>query len=146
MKISNGVKFKINIKGKEYEVGILEVKEGTKIKVGDKEFFFKEKEIKKEVSFPPLSFKKRNFSKKEIKAPIAGTISEVFIKEGDFVGKGEKLLCLSAMKMENEIVSEFEGKIKKVLIKKDQKVKEGEDLILLEWRLKNIKKLVQQAN
>ena len=132
MKISNGVKFKINIKGKEYEVGILEVKEGTKIKVGDKEFFFKEKEIKKEVSFPSVFFKKRDFSKKEIRSPIAGIISEIFIREGEFVKKGKKLLCLSAMKMENEIVSEFEGKIKKILIKKDQKVKEWDTLILLE--------------
>jgi len=126
------MKLKINIKGKEYEVEILEVKEGTKIKVGDKEFFFKEKKIEKEVSIPSVSFKKRDFSKKEIRSPIAGIISEIFIGEGEFVKKGEKLLCLSAMKMENEIVSEFEGRIKKVLIKKNQKVKEGEGLILLE--------------
>lgn len=124
------MKFKINIKGKEYEVEILELEEGTKIRIDEKEFFFEKR--KKETSLPSVSFKKRNFLEKEIRAPISGTISEVFVKEGDFIKKGEKLLFLSAMKMENEIVSEFEGKIKKVFVKKDQKVKEGEVLVLLE--------------
>ena len=125
------MKFKINFKGKEYDIEIDEMERGLKIKVGDKEFFFEEKK-EKPISIHHLSFKKRNFLEKEIKAPIAGTVSEVFVKEGDFIEKGQKLLFLSAMKMENEIVSEFEGKIKKVLVKKGQNTKEGETLILLE--------------
>jgi biotin carboxyl carrier protein len=124
------MKFKIKIKGKEYEVEIVELEGGTKIKIGDKEFFFQKE--KKEISLPSVSFKKRDFLKKEIRAPIAGTISEIFVKEKDFVKKGEKLLSLSAMKMENEIVSDFEGRVKKIFVKKDQNVKEGEVLILLE--------------
>jgi biotin carboxyl carrier protein len=124
------MKFKIKIKGKEYEVEIVELEGGTKIKIGDKEFFFQKE--KKEISLPSVSFKKRDFLKKEIRAPIAGTISEIFVKEKDFVKKGEKLLSLSAMKMENEIVSDFEGRVKKIFVKKDQNVKEEEVLILLE--------------
>ena len=124
------MKFKIKIKGKEYEVEIVELEGGTKIKIGDKEFFFQKE--KKEISLPSVSFKKRDFLKKEIRAPIAGTISEIFVKEKDFVKKGEKVLILSAMKMENEIVSDFEGRVKKIFVKKDQNVKEGEVLILLE--------------
>jgi biotin carboxyl carrier protein len=124
------MKFKIKIKGKEYEVEIVELEGGIKIKIGDKEFFFQKE--KKEISLPSVSFKKRDFLKKEIRAPIAGTISEIFVKEKDFVKKGEKVLILSAMKMENEIVSDFEGRVKKIFVKKDQNVKEGEVLILLE--------------
>jgi len=126
------MKFRINIKGKEYTVEISEKGKETKIKVGDKEFFFEREKREKKILIPSVSFQKRNFSKKEILAPIPGTISEVFTKEGNFIKKGDRVVALSAMKMENEIVSEFEGKVKRVLVKKDQKVKEGDTLILLE--------------
>lgn len=52
-------------------------------------------------------------------APISGTIAEIFIKEGDFVEKEQKLLTLLAMKMENEILAEKEGKVKKIFVKKE---------------------------
>jgi len=127
------MKLKLKIKDKEYEVDILEEKEGLKIKVGGKEFLFK-KEIEEEKISPILStsFPKRDFSKKEILAPIAGMISEIFVKEGEFIKKEKKIMLLSAMKMENEIISEFEGKIKKILVEKNQKVKTGDTLIILE--------------
>jgi len=122
---------RFKIKGKEYDVIILETGEGkVKIKVGRKDFIFDKEEDK--TSIAKTSFPKRDFFKKEIKTPISGTISEIFVKKGDFIKKGQKLIFLSAMKMENEIISDFEGKIKEVLVKKDQKVKERETLIILE--------------
>lgn len=124
---------KIKIKGKEYEVEILEAKENeVKIKVGGKEFTFGERENALQAPTTQTSFPKRDFSKKEIKAPISGIITGIFVKEGDFIEKGRKVVLLSAMKMENEIISEFKGKIKKILVSKKQKVKEGEILIILE--------------
>jgi biotin carboxyl carrier protein len=121
---------KIKIGEKVYEVEIFDSEGEVKIIVNGKEFVFgKEKE--KEISIPQISLPKRDFSKKEILAPIDGIISEIFIKEGDFVKKNQKLLFLSSMKMENEIVSDLEGKIKEVLVKKGQKVKKDEVLIKL---------------
>ena len=125
------MKLKLKIKGKEYQVEILEEGNGVKIKIGNKEFFFGEKE-KEEIAVAQVSFPKRNFSKKEIKAPIAGIISEILVKEGDFIKREQKVLLLSSMKMENEIVSDFEGRIKEILVKKNQEVKEGDTLIILE--------------
>jgi len=127
------MKLKLKIKGKEREVEILEEGEDkVKIKVGEKEFIFGKEEEKKGISLIQTSIPKRDFSKKEIKAPIAGVISEIFIKEGDFVKREQKILFLSTMKMENEIVSDFDGKVKEILVKKNQEVKEGETLIILE--------------
>jgi len=127
------MKFKLKIKGKECEVEILEEGEDkVKIKVGEKEFIFGKEEEKKGISIIQTSIPKRDFSKKEIKAPIAGVISEIFVKEGDFVKREQKILFLSTMKMENEIISDFDGKVKKILVKKNQEVKEGETLIILE--------------
>jgi len=124
------MKLKLKIKGKEYEIEILETGENQiKIKVGEKEFFFGEKE---EISIAKTVLPKRDFSKKEIISPIAGTISEIFVKEGDFVKRDQKALLISAMKMENEIVSDFEGRVKEVLVKKNQEVKEGDILVILQ--------------
>lgn len=120
------MKFKIKIKDKEYPTEISEKEDAVKIKVGGKEFDFTKD--KQEVIVAKTSFSRRDFSKKEIKAPISGTISEVFIKEGDFIKRGKKVFLLEAMKMENEIISEFEGKIEKILSQKGQKVKEGDIL------------------
>jgi len=123
---------KIKIGEKIYDIEIFEEEEEGKIKirVNKKEFIFGE-EKEKEISIPRVSLPKRDFSKKEILAPIDGIISEVSVKEGDFIKKNQKVLTLSSMKMENEIVSEFEGKVKEVLAKKDQKVKKDEVLIRL---------------
>lgn len=123
---------KIKIKDKVYEIKIAEFgEERVKITVDGKEFIFGEKE-EEGVSIPQTSFPKRDFSKKEIKAPLTGIISEIFVKEGEFLKRGKKIFLLSAMKMENEIILEFEGKIKKILVKKGQKVKVGDTLIIME--------------
>jgi len=123
----------IKIGEKVYDIEISELGEGkVKIVVNGKEFIFGEiNETKEKISIAKASFPKRDFSKKEILAPIDGIISEIFVKEGDFVKKNQKLLFLSSMKMENEIVSDLEGKIKEVLVKKGQKVKKDEVLIKL---------------
>jgi biotin carboxyl carrier protein len=118
---------KIKIKNKEYEVEIIDNNQGeVNIKVGDSQFdLFSEENNTKQLSSDST------VNTTEIKAPLAGTIIDIFVKEGDEIKQGEKLLILSAMKMENEIVSPCNSKIKKILIKKNQKVKEGELLISL---------------
>jgi len=122
------MRFNIQFRGKEYKVEIREEEKEVKIKIGDKEFSF-EREKRQSKGF---SFEKRDFSKKEILAPISGIISEIFIKEGEVVEKGQKVLTLSAMKMENEIISEWRGMVKKIYVKKGDAVKKDDKLVLLE--------------
>jgi biotin carboxyl carrier protein len=121
------MKFKIKIGEKEYPIEIVEGEEEVKVKVGEKEFFFKKE---KEFFLARTKFEKKEFKEKKILAPIAGTISEIFVKEGDFVKEGQKLFLLSAMKMENEILSDFEGKVKKVFVKKGENVKKDQILLI----------------
>ncbi len=125
------MKLILKIKDKEYAVEIIEEENGVKIKVDGKEFAFGEEEGEEKILAFRTSLPKRDFSKKEIKTPIAGTISEVFVENGEFVKKNQRVLTLSSMKMENEIVSDFEGKVKGVLVKKGKDVKEGDILIIL---------------
>ncbi len=128
------MKLNLNIGNKKYDIELNRTNNGTiNIKVDGEEFLFQEtEEGKKEPSLAKISLPKRNFSEKEIKAPISGIISEVFVKKNDIIKQGEKVALLSAMKMENEIVSDFSGKIKTTLVKQEQKVKEGDLLFVLD--------------
>lgn len=64
-----------------------------------------------------------------IEAPMPGTILGLSVKEGDRVKKGDLLLILEAMKMENEIVSPVEGIVSQVTAKAGQSVNAGEVLL-----------------
>ena len=127
------MKLNINIKDKKRVIEIKENNGEVKIKIGKNEFSFKSGDNKKEdISIAQTNIPKKKFSKKEIKAPIAGTITKIFVKEKEAFKKNHKIVSLSAMKMENEIVSDFQGTIKSILVKENQKVAEGEILVTLE--------------
>ena len=70
--------------------------------------------------------------KMKVLAPIPGVVLEVDVKVGDTVKKGDRMLLLEAMKMENNIVAEKEGTVSAVHVSKDQKVLENELMIELE--------------
>lgn len=65
----------------------------------------------------------------QIKAPMPGLVLNVLVAEGDTVKKGDNLLVLEAMKMENMIKSPTDGVIKKVVIKQGDKVEKNALLI-----------------
>ncbi len=64
-----------------------------------------------------------------IKSPLPGTIIDIYVKVGDVVRTGDKLLTLEAMKMENIINSDKSGKVISVNFKKSDAVMEGDILI-----------------
>ncbi|SMC73803.1 acetyl-CoA carboxylase biotin carboxyl carrier protein subunit [Pedobacter africanus] len=77
-----------------------------------------------------LGFDNSKTSKmKEIKAPMPGLVLNVVVEEGQEVNKGDNLLVLEAMKMENIIKSPAGGTVKKVLVSKGDKVEKNEILI-----------------
>ncbi|RUS77143.1 hypothetical protein EGW08_015099 [Elysia chlorotica] len=62
-------------------------------------------------------------------APMPGTVIDIKVKEGDTVEKGQKLLVLSAMKMEMVVSAPMAGTVKLVAVTKDMKL-EGDDLLV----------------
>jgi biotin carboxyl carrier protein len=66
---------------------------------------------------------------KDIKAPMPGLVLNVFGKEGMEVDKGENILVLEAMKMENIIKSPSTGKIAKILVNSGDKVEKNQVLV-----------------
>lgn len=67
-----------------------------------------------------------------IKSPLPGTILSIAVTKGQSVKRGEKLLVLEAMKMENDILAEKDGTVAKVLVDRGATVQEGQTLIVLE--------------
>lgn len=65
----------------------------------------------------------------EIKAPMPGLVLKVLIEENTEVKKGDNLLILEAMKMENILKSSTDGVIKKVLVKQGDKVEKSQILV-----------------
>lgn len=62
-------------------------------------------------------------------APMPGNIINVAVKVGDTVKKGQLIIVLEAMKMENEIVSPKDGIITLVAVSKGQSVNAGDALV-----------------
>ncbi|MEA1874063.1 MAG: biotin/lipoyl-containing protein [Bacteroidota bacterium] len=128
-------KFKFKINGNSYEVDINNIEgqiaeievNGTKYNVElDKEIpVIKTPRIVKKPLAHPKEGKPLTSDAKlsNIKAPLPGNILNVKVKDGDEVNKGDLLLVMEAMKMENNVLADVSGIIKSV------KVKEG-DIVL----------------
>ncbi|MDE7378220.1 MAG: biotin/lipoyl-binding protein [Paraprevotella sp.] len=67
-----------------------------------------------------------------VKAPLPGVIVEVTVKVGDEVKRGDTVVVLDAMKMENNIASERAGRVAQVCVEPGQSVMEGTDLVVFE--------------
>lgn len=65
---------------------------------------------------------------------IPGTIRDVFVKKGNKVKKGEKLLELEAMKMINTIFAERNAEIIEIAVKSGEQVAKNQLLLRLKFR------------
>jgi acetyl/propionyl-CoA carboxylase alpha subunit len=66
----------------------------------------------------------------DIKAPMPGLIIEIQIKEGDEVKKGDPIMILEAMKMENILKSPGDGLVRSIKVKKGDSVEKNQVLVL----------------
>lgn len=140
--------FKFKINSRQYEVEILNVDDNTaRVNVNGEEFNVEVDRQLKSTKTPILvrsvavpstdtnTSSPRTASPSVpkgtgvIKSPLPGTILDVFVKVGEHVSIGQRLLCLEAMKMENNINSDQEGTVSSIQVKKGDAVLEG-DLLL----------------
>ncbi len=75
--------------------------------------------------------KKEKGSSDPVTAPLPGTIIKILVKQGDLVKKGQTLLVMEAMKMENKIRSEKDGVVESVKVTPGSGVLQGDILIEL---------------
>lgn len=67
-----------------------------------------------------------------VSSPMPGTILTVNVKPGQAVKKGEVLVVLEAMKMENEIMASRDGVVASILVNKGDSVETGAPLVSLQ--------------
>ena len=137
-------KFKITVDGETFEVEVEEVKSkktitkinkvngelvnltGSKPKV--------EEEIipaKNTVSNPKpvAAVNTAKPGKGIVTAPLPGEILSINVKEGTLVSKGDQLLVIEAMKMENEVFAPVGGVVKGIFINLGDYVETGQKLV-----------------
>lgn len=74
-----------------------------------------------------------------VKSPLVGIFhasalqdTEPFVNMGDIIESGQQLGMIEAMKLMNEVVSEFSGKIADILVQDGQQVQFGQPLFIIE--------------
>lgn len=65
----------------------------------------------------------------EVKAPMPGMVLSLKVKEDDVVLKGDSLLILEAMKMENILKSPADGTVNKIMVQQGSKVEKNQVLL-----------------
>jgi biotin carboxyl carrier protein len=70
--------------------------------------------------------------RQEVKVPMPGKVVAVLASEGDTVEKGQGLIIIEAMKMENEVRSPNNGEVKEIRVKAGESVEAGQVLVVVE--------------
>ncbi|MEE1526448.1 MAG: acetyl-CoA carboxylase biotin carboxyl carrier protein [Blautia sp.] len=90
-------------------------------------------EIREEIKEKPVAI-----TGKTVKSPLVGTFyaapspeAEPFVKKGDIVKKGQVLGIVEAMKLMNEIESEYNGVVEEILIENEDMVEYGQPLFII---------------
>lgn len=66
---------------------------------------------------------------KEIKAPMPGLVLDIRVKEGDMLAKGDAMMVLEAMKMENLLKSPVDAEVKKIHVRRGEAVEKNQVLL-----------------
>ena len=84
------------------------------------------------VAAAPVAKPAAGGAKSGVKSPLPGVILDIKVNVGDEVKKGQTLIILEAMKMENSINADKDGKIAAINVSKGESVLEGTDLVIIE--------------
>lgn len=120
-KQSSMKKYRVNVNGTQYDI-TLEVLEGEAAAAAPKAA---------PAAAPAAPAAKAPAGAQAINAPMPGTILAVNVKPGQAVKRGDVLVVLEAMKMENEIMAPNDGTVGTVNVAKGQSVQSGATLLTL---------------
>lgn len=135
-------KFLINVNGNQYEVEVEEITSGvpSQPQISNPQPQVQttpkiEKPSPEPAKEPKVEAPKKVVAatgQEVVKAPMPGTILKINVNEGETVKKGQVLLILEAMKMENEILAPRDGKVVNIAISQGASVNTGDDMVVLE--------------
>ena len=152
IKVFNMKEFTFKINGAEYKCAVEEIEAGkTNVTVNGKVYTVEteaakpaEKPAAKPAAAPakPAAAPKAEAAKPaekpaavagglQVKSPLPGSVIKVLVSEGQAVKKGDTLLTLESMKMENAIMAEADGTVKQIAVSAGQNVMQDDLLIVL---------------
>lgn len=130
------MKYIVTINGRNYEV---EVEKGEATIVGKSENvdasagYSTAPAAQPEKSPEPVPVaSQQTVAGEAVKAPMPGTILDIKVKRGTAVKRGEVLLILEAMKMENEITAPKDGVVAQIIAVKGASVITGDNLVVIQ--------------
>lgn len=143
-------KYDLKINGKEYNVDIKDFSAtNAKVEVNGKPYDveIKYQENETPVVIPKITRKSAPVQTQQaaapaqapatatagssINAPMPGLILKLLVKVGDTVATGQKIAVMEAMKMENDINTQFAGTVSAINIKEGDNVQENQSLVVI---------------
>jgi glutaconyl-CoA/methylmalonyl-CoA decarboxylase subunit gamma len=131
-------KYKFTIKGTEYDSHIVSYEGNTleidingtvyEVEVEQKQKTTKTPTIVRRETSPEPPKPLSSGTTKKIIAPLPGNILKIAVKEGDTVKRGDLILIMEAMKMENNILAEEDGTISSMKVSEGGTVLQGDVL------------------
>ncbi len=136
-------KFKFTIRGNEYEVQVISFEDNiAEVDVNGSVYHVELAKDVKTTKTPklvrPKPVKTQETKPKpvaglsKVEAPLPGNIIKINIKPGDTVTKGQTIMVMEAMKMENNILVEKDGTVSKVNVNEGDTVLQGDVLAEIE--------------
>ncbi|MDR1678735.1 MAG: biotin/lipoyl-binding protein [Prevotellaceae bacterium] len=134
-------KFKFKINGSSYEVSVNEIeKDVAEIEVNGTPFIVQIERpnttatlaVKAPGKVEPVAMPVKTPSVASVQSPLPGVIMKIMVRKDQAVKRGDILLTIESMKMENNIMAEKDAVIKAVYVQTGQSVMQGDVLIDLE--------------
>ncbi len=110
--------YKVKVNGKLYEVELESVSEN-------------EGKVEAPKAEAPKAAPVSDGQGTTLKAPLQGTILRINVAVGDTVKKGQAVVILEAMKLENEVVAPCDGVVKEIKVSKGQSVNNQDALLII---------------
>ena len=134
--------FQFKINGTEYKTSVKELENGmTEVTVNGKAY---QVEMEKKAApakaaapkaapaaAPAAKAAAAPAGRFQVKSPLPGSVIKVVVSEGQAVKKGDTLLTLESMKMENVVAAECDGTVKQIAVSAGQNVMQDDLLIVL---------------
>lgn len=126
-------RFRVRVEGKEYEVEVEDMGVGEKDKRMES-VFDNAGEEKANIKGKDPQGKSENIFVREkcVFSPMPANVVKVNCKVGDMVKRGDKLIIIEAMKMENDILSHVDGVVKEIRVTEGMSVSQNDILVVFE--------------
>lgn len=131
--------FQFTIDGRKYATTVNEIEDNVaEVTVNGTVFHVEIDKMKNATSIKPAAAKASAVAAPRaaqpagtvvVKSPLPGSIVKVVAAAGQAVKKGDLLLTMESMKMENQVTSEYDGTIKSVLVQPGQNVMQDDKLV-----------------